>query len=362
MPRARTRGLPDRRDRRQGGRLYPALGGGGRAVLPLPGGLCAAQPPLRRRATRACSDLKAPRSAAFNEADSGQAGKDPQLPRLAPKDLEAIDTLYRRRAQSLQAVDEAVATVVDALKAAGQLDNTYVFFTSDNGFHMGQHRLKPGKDTPTRRTSTCRSWCAARRRRRQLDQRGHVERRSRPADRRAGGGGAPVRGRRPLVRAPAAWARERRLAQVVLLEQFEFLAETIRRTGVLEPRSPGREPRRLPFPPGLADAAPEVRGVRHRRAGGLRLRRDPEELNPGRPDGCEVAGADVEPGPGARGVLGGGVQGAGGAGGAGAVGGFPHPQSSPPAPLPPHSPRPGEGGAHRRKGVACRVRCVQQKR
>ncbi|MEO6195248.1 MAG: sulfatase-like hydrolase/transferase, partial [Thermoanaerobaculia bacterium] len=70
------------------------------------------------------------------------------LPKLTPKDLEAIDTLYRHRAQSLQAVDEAVATVVEALKAAGQLDNTYIFFTSDNGFHMGQHRLKPGKYTP----------------------------------------------------------------------------------------------------------------------------------------------------------------------------------------------------------------------
>src|SRR5262249_26850461 len=28
-----------------------------------------------------------------------------------------------------------------------QLDNTYLFFTSDNGFHLGQHRLRPGKQT-----------------------------------------------------------------------------------------------------------------------------------------------------------------------------------------------------------------------
>jgi len=37
--------------------------------------------------------------------------------------------------------------VVDTLTATGQLDNTYIVFTSDNGFHMGQHRLVAGKNT-----------------------------------------------------------------------------------------------------------------------------------------------------------------------------------------------------------------------
>jgi arylsulfatase A-like enzyme len=37
--------------------------------------------------------------------------------------------------------------VVDTLKQTGQLDNTYIVLTSDNGFHLGQHRLPQGKIT-----------------------------------------------------------------------------------------------------------------------------------------------------------------------------------------------------------------------
>ena len=37
--------------------------------------------------------------------------------------------------------------VVSELRAQGELDNTYIFFSSDNGFHMGQHRFTQGKET-----------------------------------------------------------------------------------------------------------------------------------------------------------------------------------------------------------------------
>ena len=33
------------------------------------------------------------------------------------------------------------------LAAAGVADDTYIVFSSDNGFHLGQHRLTPGKLT-----------------------------------------------------------------------------------------------------------------------------------------------------------------------------------------------------------------------
>jgi arylsulfatase A-like enzyme len=57
------------------------------------------------------------------------------------------DQLYRRRIRSLQAVDDGIASLVDTLRRTGQLANTYLVFTSDNGFHLGQHRLPAGKQT-----------------------------------------------------------------------------------------------------------------------------------------------------------------------------------------------------------------------
>jgi arylsulfatase len=59
--------------------------------------------------------------------------------------VEYGDYYHRRRIQSLQAVDEFVDAIVLRLEEHGILDNTYVIFTTDNGFHIGQHRLIPGK-------------------------------------------------------------------------------------------------------------------------------------------------------------------------------------------------------------------------
>ena len=47
--------------------------------------------------------------------------------------------------RALAAVDEMVGHLIDRLDAAGVLDNTYIFYSSDNGFHISQHRLHPGK-------------------------------------------------------------------------------------------------------------------------------------------------------------------------------------------------------------------------
>lgn len=44
-------------------------------------------------------------------------------------------------------MDKFIATLVRRLERSGRLENTYIIFTSDNGYHIGQHRLAPGKST-----------------------------------------------------------------------------------------------------------------------------------------------------------------------------------------------------------------------
>ncbi len=59
-----------------------------------------------------------------------------------------ITNRYRGRLETLLAVDEAIERIVGELQTDGQLANTYLIFTSDNGFMQGQHRLHQGKFVP----------------------------------------------------------------------------------------------------------------------------------------------------------------------------------------------------------------------
>jgi arylsulfatase A-like enzyme len=94
------------------------------------------------------ADATAPRGPSFNEADvSDKPGKGHKLARLSAPAIAEIDRVYRDRLRSLAAVDELVAGLLDELEARGQLDNTFVVVTSDNGYHLGQHRLPAGKFT-----------------------------------------------------------------------------------------------------------------------------------------------------------------------------------------------------------------------
>lgn len=95
------------------------------------------------------ADLPLPRPPSFNEADvSDKSRLFAKNPLLTDADIKLLQEKYRLRIQSLQAVDDLVESIVSKLEAAGQLNNTYIFFASDNGFKLGEHRLLAGKNTP----------------------------------------------------------------------------------------------------------------------------------------------------------------------------------------------------------------------
>jgi arylsulfatase A-like enzyme len=56
---------------------------------------------------------------------------------LAPNSTYGTD---RAHPESIQAVDDLIATVIHRLELLGKLGHTYIFFTSDNGYSLGQHQ------------------------------------------------------------------------------------------------------------------------------------------------------------------------------------------------------------------------------
>lgn len=49
--------------------------------------------------------------------------------------------------RALQAVDELVDGLFERLHKYDLLDNTYIFYSTDNGYTIGQHRRQPGKES-----------------------------------------------------------------------------------------------------------------------------------------------------------------------------------------------------------------------
>jgi len=89
---------------------------------------------------------KTPQPRSFNEADvSDKPGYVSKLKPLTRDEIISFNELYRNRLRSMVAVDEMVGSLVATLRETGELSSTYVVFTSDNGVHAGQHRLREGK-------------------------------------------------------------------------------------------------------------------------------------------------------------------------------------------------------------------------
>jgi arylsulfatase A-like enzyme len=103
-----------------------------------------AEPASRHQS--AFANVTLPQTPAMNEADvSDKPDWIAALPLLTEKDQAEMEAYHRTRLQTLLAVDELVATLVTELDEAGVLDTTYILFSSDNGYALGDHRLMQEK-------------------------------------------------------------------------------------------------------------------------------------------------------------------------------------------------------------------------
>ncbi|KAB8076580.1 alkaline-phosphatase-like protein [Aspergillus leporis] len=90
-------------------------------------------------------DAKVPRTANFNPKEPTGVSWIHDLPFRNQSVVNYNDHYYRQRLRALQSVDHLVDSLISRLEESDKLDNTYIIYTSDNGFHIGQHRLPPGK-------------------------------------------------------------------------------------------------------------------------------------------------------------------------------------------------------------------------
>jgi N-acetylglucosamine-6-sulfatase len=93
--------------------------------------------------------LLQPRTPAFNAAPSPDAPA--WLARITTplnsSVVADIQNFFRLRVRSDLAVDQMIGNLQALVASLGQQNNTIFVFSSDNGYHMGEYRLLPGKMT-----------------------------------------------------------------------------------------------------------------------------------------------------------------------------------------------------------------------
>ncbi|XP_071960691.1 N-acetylglucosamine-6-sulfatase-like isoform X2 [Antedon mediterranea] len=91
-------------------------------------------------------DKNAPRGPSFNKHGSDKhwlirRAKTP----MSNVSLQYVDSTFKKRWRTLLSVDDMVESIVNSLTEKKLLDNTFIIYTSDNGFHLGQFSLPNDK-------------------------------------------------------------------------------------------------------------------------------------------------------------------------------------------------------------------------
>merc|ERR1712232_1109718 len=103
--------------------------------------------PWHRLATEHMN-VSAPRTPNFNQLASDHFSMLASAPELDKTAIEFEDRIMRDRWGALMSIDDLVADIVKTLDEEGVLDNTYVLFSSDHGYHLGQFRIPDEKMLP----------------------------------------------------------------------------------------------------------------------------------------------------------------------------------------------------------------------
>ena len=102
-------------------------------------------PPDERR----FEDVGLPNSPSINERDI--ADKPPFVAQKAPLTSEQLADLELRfecRLEAIRSLDRSIGTIMHAIEDSGEMNDTVVIFSSDNGTFHGEHRLPGGKGLP----------------------------------------------------------------------------------------------------------------------------------------------------------------------------------------------------------------------
>jgi N-acetylglucosamine-6-sulfatase len=91
--------------------------------------------------------LTEPRDPSFDTLPKNPPSWLGDRPPLSPLAIAHADNSFRKRVQAMKSVDQLVADTMKTLRAEHRLHDTYVVFSSDNGYHLGQHRMAQGKET-----------------------------------------------------------------------------------------------------------------------------------------------------------------------------------------------------------------------
>ncbi|HEX2436570.1 MAG TPA: sulfatase [Solirubrobacterales bacterium] len=113
------------------------------------GGACGGLVPPDPRDALTFTGTPLPRPPSFDEEDvSDKPTFVRSLPRMSATTTSTVELRYRCALASLLSVDRGVGRIVDELREAGELANTAIVFTSDNGFFFGEHRIPEQKTRP----------------------------------------------------------------------------------------------------------------------------------------------------------------------------------------------------------------------